>query len=129
MKTNTDYKDAKKMKHYPFWYPDGTGKVIISISKLRRFLHDNGFYRRQVSDDETLTKSLIQESDGILTKHEHESIKDWVTEFIEENEGSNIRELDEILEGWLPYNNKIIDDPSSKCPIRSPLLNLIFSFE
>lgn len=110
MKTNTDYKEAEKMKHYPFWYLDGNGKVKISISTLRKFLDDNGFYRRQVGDDILIEKSLVQENDGILTRYDNQSVKDWLTNLIEENEGSDIEKLDEIFEEWLGYKVKDVDD-------------------
>ena len=115
MKTNTDYKDVEKMKHYPFWRFDDKGKVKISISTLRKFLDDNGFYRRQVGDDILIEKALVQENEGILTRHHDQNVKDWLTKLIEENEGSDddqdkIEKLDEILEGWLGYKTKDVDD-------------------
>jgi hypothetical protein len=109
LRADPNQNQAQKSPNYPFWTADG--RVVIDDEKLRQFLIENGFFRRQSSDtspsrarNEPL-ETVLNEG-GILKKYGEIALKDWVRKFIVKSEVPD----DGILSKWLRYRTNDITD-------------------
>jgi len=115
LRADPNQNQAQRSPNYPFWTADG--RVLIDDEKLRQFLIENGFFRRQSNDpspsrarNEPL-ETVLSEG-GILKKYGEIALKDWVRKFIVESEVPD----DGILSKWIRYRTNDITDG---LPIRS----------
>ena len=82
--------------HYPFWKLTEKGGVTLSISKLVKFLAKEGFGNFQTVEGRTQGKTLFFNNDGVLELHEPDSVKGWLTGYIESCKTTNDIEKEDV---------------------------------
>ena len=66
-----------------FWNPTKNG-LVINEYLLKKFLSKEGFGQFQFTQDRTARKTIFHNDDGVLKVHDATSIKNWVSEFLED---------------------------------------------
>ena len=87
---------TKSTMHYPFWKLTEKGGVTLSISKLVKFLAKKGFGNFQTVEGRTQGKTLFFNNDGVLELHEPDSVKGWLTGYIESCKTTNDIEKEDV---------------------------------
>ena len=77
--------ESPKPKFYPFWFHKDSG-VQLNRQKLVRFLGEQGFGYFQSVDGRTAKNALFKNEEGVLQLHDPNSVKRWVTDFIENDQ-------------------------------------------